>query len=190
MKRILESVLLSGLAVFSLSSFYFIGESPQDPPRGKKTEKHVKMVKVDDSGKKMELDTVIYGDQVFVWQGDTIGGGKELKWITRDDFKMDSVHRFDYKIEGDGNKRIMVIKSGKGDEHIVMAPLNSPLWREGENSLANQYARNRGQPVEQTIAQYLAQIPMGRSCEYDDVASTTKKYGKMAQKKLLLSVNR
>ncbi len=49
--------------------------------------------------------------------------------------------------------------------------LDSPLWREGENSLVNQYARNRGLTVEQTLAQYLAQIPMGRSCEYDDVAN-------------------
>jgi hypothetical protein len=122
MKRILTVNLLSALAVFSLSSFYFIGESPQDPPRGKKTEKHIKMVKVDDSGKKVELDTVIQGDQVFVWQGDTIGNGKEFKWITKDDFKMDSVHRFDYKIEGDGNKRIMIMKSGKGDEQMIMAP--------------------------------------------------------------------
>jgi hypothetical protein len=122
MKRILTVSLLSGLAFFSLSSFYFIGESPQDPPRGKKTEKHIKMVKMDDSGKKVELDTVIHGDQVFVWQGDTIGDGKEFKWITKDDFKMDSVHRFDYKIEGDGNKRIMIMKSGKGDEQMIMAP--------------------------------------------------------------------
>jgi hypothetical protein len=122
MKRILTVNLLSALAFFSLSSFYFIGESPQDPPRGKKTEKHIKMVKVDDSGKKVELDTVIQGDQVFVWQGDTIGNGKEFKWITKDDFKMDSVHRFDYKIEGDGNKRIMIMKSGKGDEQMIMAP--------------------------------------------------------------------
>jgi len=49
--------------------------------------------------------------------------------------------------------------------------MNSPLWREGENCLVNQYARNRGLTVEQTLAQYLAQIPMGRSCEYDDVAN-------------------
>jgi hypothetical protein len=122
MKRNFSAFFLSALAVFSLSSFYFIGESPQDPPRGKKTEKHIKMVKVDDSGKKTELDTVIHGDQVFVWQGDTIGNGKEFKWITKDDFKMDSVHRFDYKIEGDGNKRIMIMKSGKGDEQMIMAP--------------------------------------------------------------------
>ena len=35
---------------------------------------------------------------------------------------MDSVHRFDYKIEGDGNKRIMIMKAGKDDDHMIMAP--------------------------------------------------------------------
>ena len=128
MKRILSAVLLSGLAAFFLSSFYFIGESPQDPPRGKKTEKHIKMVKIDDSGKKMELDTVIHGDQVFVWQGDTIRGGKKFKWITRDDFKMDSIHQnfdmnFEYKIEDDGEGNMMIMKSGKGGKHMIMAPV-------------------------------------------------------------------
>jgi sorbitol-6-phosphate 2-dehydrogenase len=49
--------------------------------------------------------------------------------------------------------------------------LNSPLWREGENSLVNQYSRNRKQSVEETLEQYLKQIPLGRSCEYEDVAN-------------------
>ena len=85
MKRILSVILLSGFALFVLSSFS-IRENPQDPPRGKKTEKHIKMVKVDDNGKKIELDTVIAGDEILVWNGDTISGGKELKWISKDDF--------------------------------------------------------------------------------------------------------
>lgn len=128
MKRILAVSLLSGLAVFSLSSFYLIGESPQDPPRGRKTEKHIKMVKVDDSGKKMELDTILHGDQVFVWHGDTIGGGKEMKWISRGDFKMDSIHQnfdmnFEYKIEDDGEGNMVIMKSGKGGKHMIMAPM-------------------------------------------------------------------
>ncbi len=49
--------------------------------------------------------------------------------------------------------------------------LDSPLWREGENALINQYARNRGQSVEETLEHYMKQIPMGRSCEYEDVAN-------------------
>jgi hypothetical protein len=125
MKRILSVILLSGSAVFLLSSFS-IRENPQDPPRGKKTEKHIKMVKVGDDGKKVELDTVIEGDQVFVWQGDTIGG-KDLKWISKDEFKMDSIHQnfdmnFEYEIKDDGEGNVMIFKSGKDGEHVMMVP--------------------------------------------------------------------
>ncbi|HSO87598.1 MAG TPA: hypothetical protein VLQ91_13670 [Draconibacterium sp.] len=128
MKRILSVTLLSGGAVFLLSSFILIGDYPQDPPRSKKTEKHIKMVKIDDDGKKMELDTVIHGDDIFVWQGDTIGGKKEMKWISKDDFKMDSIHQnfdmnFEYKIEDDGEGNMVIMKSGKGGKHMIMAPV-------------------------------------------------------------------
>ena len=44
--------------------------------------------------------------------------------------------------------------------------LNSPLW---VNSLFKQYAKNQGITEEQVKAKYLAQVPMGRSCEYRDV---------------------
>ena len=126
MKRIVSVILISGVAVFLLSSFS-IRENPQDPPRGKKTEKHIKMVKVDDNGKKIELDTIIEGDQVFVWQGDTVGRGKELKWISKDKFKMDSTHQnydmnFEYKIKDDGEGNVMIFKSGDDDEHVMMFP--------------------------------------------------------------------
>lgn len=49
--------------------------------------------------------------------------------------------------------------------------LNSPLWRAGENSLLKQYSRNQGITEEQVLAKYLAQVPLGRGCEYDDVAN-------------------
>lgn len=49
--------------------------------------------------------------------------------------------------------------------------LNSPLWIEGENSLLKQYSRNQGITEEQVLKKYLAQVPMGRSCEYDDIAN-------------------
>jgi hypothetical protein len=86
------------------------------------------MVKVGDDGKKVELDTVISGDQVFVWNGDTIGGEKELKWISKDDFKMDSLHQnfdmnFEYNIEDDGEGNMMIMKSGKGGKHMIMTPV-------------------------------------------------------------------
>lgn len=49
--------------------------------------------------------------------------------------------------------------------------LNSPLWTEGENSLFKQYARNQGITEEQVRQKYLSQVPLGRSCEYDDIAN-------------------
>ncbi|HPE75642.1 MAG TPA: hypothetical protein PLC80_06115 [Draconibacterium sp.] len=126
MKRIFSIILLSVFSVFLLSSFS-IRENPQDPPRGKKTEKHIKMVKIDDNGNKTELDTVIEGNKEFVWQGDTIGG-KDLKWITKEDIDMSDLHKnfdmnFEYKIDDDGKGNVFFMKSDKGGEHIIMPPM-------------------------------------------------------------------
>lgn len=49
--------------------------------------------------------------------------------------------------------------------------MNSPLWRSGENCLAKQYARNQGLTEEQLREKYFAQVPMKRTCEYEDVAN-------------------
>ena len=45
--------------------------------------------------------------------------------------------------------------------------LNSPLW---VNSLFKQYAANQGITEEQVREKYINQVPMKRSCEYDDIA--------------------
>jgi len=49
--------------------------------------------------------------------------------------------------------------------------LNSPLWNEGPNSLFKQYAKNQGITEEQVKQKYLNQVPLGRSCEYEDIAN-------------------
>lgn len=49
--------------------------------------------------------------------------------------------------------------------------LNSPLWNDGPNSLFKQYARNQGITEQQVRQKYLSQVPLGRSCEYEDVAN-------------------
>ncbi|HBN86480.1 MAG TPA: sorbitol-6-phosphate dehydrogenase, partial [Clostridiales bacterium] len=46
--------------------------------------------------------------------------------------------------------------------------LNSPLWKD---SLFEQYARNQGITKEQVREKYLNQVPLKRSCEYEDVAN-------------------
>lgn len=49
--------------------------------------------------------------------------------------------------------------------------LNSPLWNDGPNALFKQYARNQGITEEQVRQKYLNQVPLRRSCEYDDIAN-------------------
>lgn len=46
--------------------------------------------------------------------------------------------------------------------------LDSPLW---QDSLFEQYAKNQGLTVEQVRGKYLAKVPLGRSCQYEDVAN-------------------
>ena len=46
--------------------------------------------------------------------------------------------------------------------------LDSPLW---VHSLFDQYAKNQGLTKEEIRAKYLAQVPLERSCTYDDVAN-------------------
>ena len=119
MKRIL-SMMLVAACVIILHSKTVIAQDAKAPEKSK-TEKHIKMLKVDDDGKKTEIDTVITGDAPFVWNGDTIGGGGEFKWISRSDFTMDSVHQFDYKIEDDGKQKVMIMHTGDG-EPIMWTP--------------------------------------------------------------------
>ena len=49
--------------------------------------------------------------------------------------------------------------------------LNSPLWNDGPNALFKQYARNQGITEDQVRQKYLNQVPLRRSCEYDDIAN-------------------
>ena len=44
--------------------------------------------------------------------------------------------------------------------------LNSPLW---VNSLFKQYAANQGTTEEKIREKYINQVPMKRSCEYEDI---------------------
>lgn len=46
--------------------------------------------------------------------------------------------------------------------------LDSPLW---VNSLFKQYAANQGITEEEVRQKYLSQVPLGRSCQYEDVAN-------------------
>ncbi len=49
--------------------------------------------------------------------------------------------------------------------------LNSTLWNLGPNSLFKQYAANQNITEEQVRQKYLGQVPLGRSCECEDIAN-------------------
>ena len=49
--------------------------------------------------------------------------------------------------------------------------LNSPLWTNPVNGLNLQYAHNQGVTVDEIRKKYLGQVPLGRGCEYEDIAN-------------------
>ena len=116
MKQVLSLTGILALALFFTSAIS-INEAPQDPPKTKKEKKHIKMVKIGDDGKKMEIDTVIEADQVFVWNGDTIGGGKALSWISEEDFDFDM--DFDIDVESDENGNVFIMKGDGASKPMI-----------------------------------------------------------------------
>ncbi len=112
MKRIFSMIGILTLSAFLLSSFS-LRENPQDPPRGKKTERHIKISKVDDEGNKIELDTIVNNDEPFVWNGDTIGGDSNFKWLAKDiDLDSQGNMNFDIDISDDDAGNVFMVKSG------------------------------------------------------------------------------
>ncbi|HAH23314.1 MAG TPA: hypothetical protein DCL77_06090 [Prolixibacteraceae bacterium] len=107
MKNTLVLFGMAGMAALGLSSFSLI-QKDQDP-QPKKT-RHIKMIKME-NGKKMELDTVVSNDAVFVWNGDTINPQKDIKGYSPSEF--DKIHHPD----GDnvGHKKMRIYKY-KGDQ--------------------------------------------------------------------------
>ena len=67
------ALLGMGLAAILFSSGAFAQETPES--KETKETRHIKMTKIE-NGKKMELDTVLTGNDVFVWNGDTINPEK------------------------------------------------------------------------------------------------------------------
>ncbi|MCE4566106.1 hypothetical protein INQ51_17435 [Maribellus sp. CM-23] len=109
MKNILSASGILALAAL-LTSAISIGEMPQDPPRGKK---HIQLTKIDDKGNKTQLDTVLKAGEVFVWNGDTIGEGKEMQWIAKEGkFVFDSDMDFDFDFDTDSIHKLFISKAG------------------------------------------------------------------------------
>lgn len=119
MKRILSLTGILALVIF-FTSAVSIDEMPQDPPKSKK---HIKMVKIDDDGKKTEIDTVIEADKIFVWNGDTIEGEKNLGELLKGLEDLDIDFDFDFDMDVDEHGNMFVLK-GEGKPMIYKFKTN------------------------------------------------------------------
>lgn len=111
------ALLGMGLAVMLLSSELSAQNAPEvkDP---KKT-RHIKMTKIE-NGKTMKLDTVLTGDDVFVWNGDTINPVKHIKKFSPSGF--DKLQHIDVNVDRKGGKEKVMIfshKDGKDGEPLI-----------------------------------------------------------------------
>lgn len=107
MKNTLVLFAVAGLAALGLSSWSNLQEKEKAQP--KKT-RHIKMIKME-NGKKMELDTVLSGDDVFVWNGDTINPGKHIKGVSPSEF--DKMHHPDGDMDEQREVKIIRHKGNK-----------------------------------------------------------------------------
>lgn len=95
-----------------------------------KDSRHIKMIKVV-NGKKVELDTIVSGNEMFIWQGDTVNG-KELKnRISPAGF--DKKQRMEVKVDTkDGKNNVMIYKFNdieKGDPLIWKSESGENVFR-------------------------------------------------------------
>jgi hypothetical protein len=112
MKNTMLSIGIAGMTTVLLSSFAIMQKSNevQEPKKGR----HIKMIKME-NGKKMELDTVLTGDDVFVWNGDTINPVKHINGFNRPGFGR--MRQFDVNVDRRGGKGYgMIFKhNGRGN---------------------------------------------------------------------------
>jgi hypothetical protein len=89
---------------------------------GQKKTRHIRMVKVE-NGKKMEIDTVLTGDDVFVWNGDTINPEKHIKKFSPAEFDKrhpEKVHRIIMHADSGEDVRIITEEGDTLGEKIFI----------------------------------------------------------------------
>lgn len=123
MKHKLALLGIVGLSALFLSSNAMAQK--EDKTKGTPKTRHIKMTKIE-NGKKMELDTVLTGNDVFIWHGDTIGGkgmgkhfssaginkGKQIKVVVDGDGKNENVMIYHQKDGKYGEPMIWKMESG------------------------------------------------------------------------------
>lgn len=125
-----------------------------------KEEKHIKIVTVDSKGKKVELDTIVSHGNVFIWNGDTIGNKKEIKWQPRKGIRMDSIHitndhKFEYEITEGDNGKVIIMKGNKS-----VGPMVYGFSTDGDSTRQVTIMQHKGQMPAEPMH---SQIRVGKS---------------------------
>lgn len=111
-----NKMVMSGIgglaAMLLISSFTFPEIQDQKKAR------HIKLIKTE-NGKTMRLDTMLTGDEVFIWNGDTINPPKHMRKFSPSEF--DRLHNTD---QMDQQKRVRIYKHRGGQEgdFLIMRP--------------------------------------------------------------------
>lgn len=115
---------MAGLTAMLISSTAFAQKS--DEVKQSKNTRHIKMTKIE-NGKKMELDTVLTGDDIFIWNGDTLNPEKHIRKFSPSGF--DKMHRIDVEVENkDGNEEDRLIYlNGPDMKHFPPMPPMPPM---------------------------------------------------------------
>lgn len=90
-------------------------------PEQKKT-RHIKMMKIE-NGKKMEIDTVLTGNDVFVWNGDTINPEKHIRKFSPSEFDKrhpEKVHKMIMHADSGEDVRIITEEGDTVGERIII----------------------------------------------------------------------
>lgn len=118
MKHTLALIGIAGLVTLAVTSASFAQKG--DETKEKTKTRHIKMTKIE-NGKKMELDTIIAGNDVFVWKGDTIVAKEMAKRISSEVVgKMKHIKVIVDGDDKDGNVMIYHMKDGKKGEPMEL----------------------------------------------------------------------
>ncbi|MEI8112668.1 MAG: hypothetical protein WCI54_03510 [Bacteroidia bacterium] len=127
MKHKLTIFGMAGLAAMLFTSPTYSqsksGEKETSTPR------HIKMIKIE-NGKTTKLDTLVAGNDVFIFNGDTVGGkelGKHINPSGFDDMEHKSI--IVRKMIKDGENEQMFIMKGPDTEHCPPMPPHMMMWK-------------------------------------------------------------
>ena len=137
MKNTFALLGVAGLAAWGLSSFSVYQKAQQAQPQMKR---HIKITKIE-NGNKLELDTRLSGNNVFVWNGDTINPDKDSKKFSPSGF--DKIHHPDGG--GNSHKNIRIYQYGDSKTG------NSTGWQSDPGKDVEIYSQDAGDLAQKKI---------------------------------------